>query len=45
MPEEGTKDIPLANPRHELYCQKRVEGMTQRQAMLAAYPDRTRWKP
>ena len=38
-------DIPLANPRHELYCQRRVEGMTQRQAMLAAWPDRARWKP
>lgn len=43
--EVATKDIPLANPRHEVYCQKRVEGMTQRQAMLAAYPDRSRWKP
>lgn len=43
--EVATKDIPLANPRHEAYCQKRVEGMTQRQAMLAAYPDRSRWKP
>ena len=39
------KDIPLANPRHEEYCRRRVEGMTQRQAMLAAYPDRSRWKP
>lgn len=43
--EVATKDIPLANPRHEAYCQKRIEGMTQRQAMLAAYPDRARWKP
>ena len=43
--EAATKDIPLANPRHEAYCQKRIEGMTQRQAMLAAYPDRARWKP
>lgn len=43
--EAATKDIPLANPRHETYCQKRVEGLTQRQAMLAAYPDRARWKP
>ena len=43
--QTDTKDIPLANPRHETYCQKRVEGMTQRQAMLAAYPDRARWKP
>lgn len=43
--QTDTKDIPLANPRHETYCQKRVEGMTQRQAMLAAYPDRSRWKP
>ena len=40
-----TKDIPLSNPRREKYCQKRVEGLTQRQAMLAAWPDRTRWKP
>lgn len=43
--EVAVKDIPLANPRHEEYCRKRVEGMTQRQAMLAAYPDRERWKP
>lgn len=43
--ENETKDIPLANPRHEIYCQRRVEGMTQRQAMLAAYPVRSRWKP
>ena len=43
--EVATKDIPLANPRHEVYCQKRVEGLTQRQAMLSAYPDRARWKP
>lgn len=42
---EGTKDTPLDNPRHEAYCQCRVEGMTQRQAMLAAWPDRARWKP
>lgn len=42
---EAAKDIPLANPRHEIYCQRRVEGMTQRQAMLAAWPDRARWKP
>lgn len=50
MPEDAgmqtdTRDIPLANPRHEEYCRHRVEGMTQRQAMLAAYPDRSRWKP
>ena len=44
MQTEG-RDIPLANPRHEEYCRHRVEGMTQRQAMLAAYPDRARWKP
>ncbi len=43
--QENTRDIPLANPRHELYCQKRVEGLTQRQAMLSAYPGRSRWKP
>ena len=50
MPEYGgiledIKDIPLTNPRREKYCQKRVEGLTQRQAMLAAWPDRKRWKP
>lgn len=43
--QDNTKDIPLANPRREIYCQRRVEGMTQRQAMLAAWPDRSRWKP
>lgn len=43
--QADTRDIPLANPRHETYCQRRVEGMTQRQAMLAAWPDRARWKP
>lgn len=43
---ENRSDIPLANQRHETYCQKRVEGLTQRQAMYAAYPDRERrWKP
>ena len=42
---EDIKDIPLTNPRREKYCQKRVEGLTQRQAMLAAWPDRKRWKP
>ena len=36
---------PLANPRHEIYCQERVSGKTQRQAMLSAWPDRARWKP
>lgn len=38
-------DTPLANPRHERYCQARVAGKTQRQAMLEAWPDRARWKP
>lgn len=38
-------DEPLANPRHETYCRERVAGKTQRQAMLAAWPDRSRWKP
>lgn len=42
---DAVKDIPLANPRRETYCRKRVEGLTQRQAMLAAWPDRARWKP
>lgn len=42
--EVATKDIPLANPRRERYCQERVAGKTQRQAMLAAWPDRARWK-
>ena len=39
------EDTPLANPRHERYCQARVAGKTQRQAMLEAWPDRARWKP
>lgn len=43
--EATAKDIPLANPRHEKYCQERVEGKTQRQAMLSAWPGRARWKP
>lgn len=42
---DETKDIPLKNPRWELYAQRRAEGMTQRQAMLAAYPSRAKWKP
>ena len=42
---ESPESAPLANPRHETYCRKRVEGLTQRQAMLAAWPDRARWKP
>ena len=42
---ENRNDIPLANPRRERYCQERVAGKTQRQAMLAAWPDRARWKP
>ena len=40
-----TTDIPLPNPRRERYCQERVAGKTQRKAMLAAWPDRARWKP
>lgn len=43
--EKTTWDTPLANPRHERYCQARVAGKTQRQAMLEAWPDRARWKP
>lgn len=42
--DTSTWNIPFSNTRHELYCQRRVEGMTQRQAMLSAWPDRTRWK-
>lgn len=38
-------DEPQANPRHEKYCRERVAGKTQRQAMLAAWPDLSRWKP
>lgn len=38
-------NIPLSNPRWERYCQERVSGKTQRQAMLEAWPNRTRWKP
>ena len=38
-------DRPLDNPRWERYCQERAAGRTQRQAMLAAFPDRARWKP
>ena len=41
----GAGEAPLANPRRERYCQERVAGKTQRQAMLAAWPDRARWKP
>jgi phage terminase large subunit len=40
-----TGDTPLDNPRWERYCQLRAEGTTQRQAMLAAWPGRSRWKP
>ena len=42
---ESPDTEPLANPRRETYCRKRVEGLTQRQAMLEAWPDRARWKP
>lgn len=35
----------MANPKHELYCQERCAGKSQRQAMLAAYPNRNKWKP
>lgn len=38
-------DEPMANPRHETYCRERVAGKTQRYAMFAAWPDRSRWKP
>lgn len=38
-------DEPLANPRHETYCHERVASRTQRQAKLAAWPERSRWKP
>lgn len=34
---------PLDNPRWERYCQERVAGKSQRQAMLAAYPSRAQW--
>lgn len=44
-PMNRAEDTPLANPRHERYCQARVAGKTQRQAMLEAWPDRARWKP
>ena len=36
-------DMPLDNPRWERYCQERLAGKSQRQAMLAAYPSRARW--
>ena len=36
---------PLSNPRWERYCQERAAGLTQRQAMLRAYPSRAKWKP
>ena len=39
------EDTPLDNPRRERYCQLRAGGATQRQAMLAAWPSRSRWKP
>ena len=38
-------DEPLANPRHETYCHERIASRTQRQAKLAAWPERSRWKP
>ena len=38
-------DAPLDNPRWERYCQERAAGKSQRQAMLAAYPDRAKWQP
>ncbi len=49
MPEdvdmENTSTEPLDNPRWERYCQERAGGRTQRQAMLVAYPSRSKWKP
>ena len=42
---QKTIDIPLDNPRHEIYCQERVAGKTQRQAMYVAWPHRHKWKP
>ncbi len=36
---------PLSNPRWETYCQQRIAGKSQRQAMLAAFPSRASWKP
>lgn len=35
----------MLTPKQELYCQKRNEGMTQRQAYLCAYPASRKWKP
>lgn len=35
---------PLANPRWEAYARFRAEGLTQRRALLAAYPSRAHWK-
>lgn len=35
---------PLVNHKHELYCQARLQGMTQSAAMLEAYPTRKHWK-
>jgi PBSX family phage terminase large subunit len=43
MEKTGTQ--PLDNQRWERYCHERAAGRTQRQAMLVAYPSRSKWKP
>ena len=42
---QSMKTQPLKNPKYEAYVQERLSGKTQRQAMLAAYPTRKKWKP
>ena len=39
------KTQPLTNANHEKYVLARVAGKSQRQAMLEAYPHRSKWKP
>ena len=38
------KTQPLTNANHEKYVLARVAGKSQRQAMLEAYPHRSKWK-
>ena len=44
MAEDKAGAQPLKNPRWEKYCQKRIEGLSQRKAYLQAYPSSHRWK-
>lgn len=40
----GTSKKDILSAQQELYCQKRAEGLSQRQAYLAAYPRSKKWK-